>query len=648
MRKLIGGGPKTRSQTRAEAAAAAAAGPSRTRRVTQTAEDTEAAEAAEAAEAGPSSAPSKKTPQKKTEEYNRTVCERFVDDPSRNPFTDKPIEFLGASFKKYNSMCKELYGISYNVERHIKYLLDTNTELGVKFYYTIKYPEAVPGSNKLEPAKVKDFFKEQKAAPQYVALGEPGYEYLNFAYNYVSKSEYINKIKNYLYESVKDNKEKLVRFINNITTEERNVGSRVLRNTYSIVKIQNINIKIQENTGLYNQIITNARQHKIVRINFPAFNNYITPEHFSELEYKESASDGNGEIEMDAPYADFRKYVVSFIMHENQPKKVLEELIDACEEVREYDYLKTDYVLSDKTDFDAIIEELESILASKNVATEKSITDISTASNSKDNKSLSNRAKANLPELPKMTREQLVNYIHAHSREKVDAITYREFSKMKKKALQLVVYIGPDSHGKKSCYDVVSIYNKINKDVKNGLPPTDPLIRSHVINDEEMRDIQAKMQYYRRDAPRPDDIKRYTYPKVVLIFEQQNYRFEYRNRDEENYYASKVEPFYAIVIRHIIGNHSNDKLWGFIPDIEIPNRPDLNTGVIIAKLRDMHDKGRLLQKMYTGEDSTLRFVPRVHINKSVSYWSVRDKYLDEIYDDRIRKLELMKEELDRY
>jgi 2-cysteine adaptor domain len=643
--EIRGGAPKTRSQAKKEAeeaaaAAAAAAGPSRRQAETEaTAPTTAAAES--------SSSPTKKSAPKKTEEYNRAICEKFVEDPSKNPFTDRPIDFLGASFKKYNSMCKELYGISYDVNDRIKHLLDTNIDLGTKFFYTIKYPEPASGSNKLEPAKVRDYFKEQKGAAQYVALGEPGYEYLNYAFNYVGKIEYINKIKNHLYESIKDDKEKLVKFINNITTEEKQAGRR---NTYSTIKIQNINIKIQENNGLYNRIIANARQHKIVRINFPAFNNYTAPDHFSELEHIEVPT-GTDYITMSAPYLDFRRYVVDFIMHENQPKKVLEDLIEACDEVRERDYLNTQFPVSDKTDFDAIIEELESILDQKNVST-RSIRDISSARSSNRSKSLSFRAKENLPELPKKTRAELLDDILAHSKEEMDVITLRKFSDMKKKDLQLVVRIGPKTRdNRQSSYNVVSIYKKINEDVKEGLPPTDPLNPGHVIKEEEMRDIQAKMQYYSRGAPRPDDIKRYTYPKVVLVFEQQNYRFWYRVSDGEGEgESSRVEPFYAIIIKHIIGNRATDydRIWGVLPDIEIPNRPDLNTGVIIAKLRDMHDKGRLLQKMYTGENSTLRFQPRVHINKPIAYWSDRTKTLSEIREDRIRKLELMKEELDRY
>ena len=120
---------------------------------------------------------------------------------------------------------------------------------------------------------------------------------------------------------------------------------------------------------------------------------------------------------------------------------------------------------------------------------------------------------------------------------------------------------------------------------------------------------------------------------------------------EENNIQTKTEPFYAIVIRHIIGNRANDTIWGYIPDIEVDNRPDLNTGTIISKLRDLHDKGRLLVKNYRGENNLLQFIPRVHINKSVTYWTkegTRHLTLTRMQEEQIRKLELMKNELDRF
>ena len=588
---------------------------------------------------------------KKPKQYDRMKCEQFINNPLINPFTDKEIAFLGPKFNEINSMCKELYGISYDMNKHVKDIFDNDILIGTLFRDSIKYPQ--PSDNK-KVARVKDIFKNRNTRT-FTYIDEPNAEYLRFAMNYVNTIEYFNKINDFLFNIVKDNKEQLIDFINGIRIDFDTPGpSTRNRNYYSFIEIDTdryFTIDNYKYRDLYQRIIDNARQNNIVKLYLDhQLSSNDTLNRLTRLKlrpYYYTLS--SNEIFLDN-YESFRELVVQFIMQENQDINALEKLIDICEIILERNYIDNNHGQNDVLDLTAITAELNSILDKTNAPSLKSITDISSARSSNRSKSLSYRATAHLPPLPKMTRSELLEEVLQHSKEDMDVITLRKFDKMKKKDLQLIVRIGPKTReNRQSSYNVVSIYKKLHEDSKNSLAPTDPLNPGHTVTDEEMRDIHAKMQYYRRGAPRPDDLKRYEYPKVELLFESMNKTIEYIL--EENNIQTKTEPFYAIVIRHIIGNRANDTIWGYIPDIEVDNRPDLNTGTIISKLRDLHDKGRLLVKNYRGENNLLQFIPRVHINKSVTYWTkegTRHLTLTRMQEEQIRKLELMKNELDRF
>ena len=580
---MKGGGPKTRSQTKREAEE-----PDQTRRQLFASDSPP----------NPASVTPKTIPK---EEYNRTICENFVENPTKNPFTGKKIEFLGPSFHKFNGMCKELYGISYDMNKHVKEILDDDVEVGIIFKNSIKI-------NHPQPAEVKDIFKNPKTRT-FVRIND--YDYLQYALRYVNTREYNNRIDNYIFNEIKDNKPALVEFINNIEIHPQRSQKK------STIEINGKKIDIFDYQAVYVRIIDNARQNNIVAFELPAYMMHDNPTEYCELQYH----DNRVFLKF---YLRLRQYLVDFIMHEDQPIDKLEKIFDVCDEMLERDYI---YGAQDKLDFQEILRELESILDKKNQQS-KSITDMSSARSSNRSKSISPQRKVGLPPLPtsNKTREELLEDVLKHSKEEIDVITLRKFSDFKKKDLQLIVRIGPKtSDNRQSTYSVVSIYKKIKGDVKVGLVPKDPLNPAHAITTNEIRDIHLKMQYYRKGAPPPDAVLKSTYPKVYLLFNPSNH----------------YEGFYEIIIKHTIGTVPiSNRIWGYIPDIDSSEtgRPDLNTGIIFEKLRKLHDEGRLLEKTYTGPDSTLKFVPRVHINKPATYWN----------EDRIRKLQLMADEVNTY
>ena len=266
-----------------------------------------------------------------------------------------------------------------------------------------------------------------------------------------------------------------------------------------------------------------------------------------------------------------------------------------------------------------------------NKSKSKSITSSSTARSSNRSLSLSESKKQGLPPLPNKTREEILQDVLDHSKEERDMISLREFSKMKKNDLQLVIRIGPKTHNKQNTYSVRSIYKKIKSDTKANLVAKDPLNPAHTITDAEMIDIEEKMQYIKRGTPRPDHRELSGYPKVELLFDE-------NGNWPSMMHGGRLIPhpgFYSIIIRHTIGNRATDSYWGTIKYIETAD-PDLNTGIIIEALRKIHDEGRLLYKTYAV--NRVKYVPRVHINKNFEYWET----------DPIRKLELMKHELETY
>ena len=538
--------------------------------------------------------------------YSREICESFVAHPYINPRTGKSIAILGPKFFRLNGLCKSKYDIEFDVNKYIKDELDRDLELGQRFIASITR------QGSLNVIKVKNVFKDETKLVNVSSL-----PYLEYAYNYVNTEEYKNKLIDIEFNIIKDNKISLLQFVNYVTYDTNGIFSCEFR-------YRGITHKVKPNTELFNRIVENAKRNGIVIIRpYPVlyhakFNLTIIGEDVRLTNYED----------------DRNTIVEQFILKKNPNLAVLNEIINTCEKILQYNYTRE--VNTD--DFKEILNELLSIRERLTLPKSKSITEPSTAKSNNRSKSISSSKQRELPPLEKKTRAELLEDVLAHSKESMDVITFRQFSAMKKKDLQLIIRIGPRTRdGKYSSYNVVSIYKKIAADVKSNLIPKDPLNPNHIITSEEMIRIQEAMQYYKRGLPRPDNIKKYGYPKVSILFDPDGmYPVRYNNFIVTN----QMHPgFYSFVVRHTIGTRSTDKIWGVIPDVDAAEsgEPDLTTGVIIEAIRKLQDEGRLLVPNYLN-DRLQFYMPRIHLNKAPSYWET----------ERINKLRHMKREIENY
>jgi len=535
--------------------------------------------------------------------YSKEVCESFVANPYINPRTGKSIALLGPKFFRLNNLCKSRYNIEFDVNKYIKEELDRDLELGERFF------SSITRQGSLNVIRVINVFKNEKKLVN--ISSEP---YLEYAYNYVNREEYKNKILDIQFNIIKNNKVLLLQFVNYLTYENHTIFTFTYRQAA---------YKFKPDTEIFNRVIENAKENGLV---------IITP---SDPIYSDKfALYIIGETVRLRNYEVTRISIEQFILRQNHELKILNQLIDSCEKILQYNYVR-DIVIDDFTE---LLNELLAIREKASLPKSKSLTEPSTAHSSNRSRSISSSKRRELPPLPKISRTELLQDVLTHSKESMDVITFRQFSAMKKKDLQLIIRIGPRTRdGKYSSYNVVSIYKKIAADVKSGLIPKDPLNPNHIITSDEMVKIQEAMQYYKRGLPRPDNIKKYGYPKITILFDPDG-MFPVRY---SNYIiANQMHPgFYSFVVRHTIGTRSTDKIWGVIPDIDADEsgEPDLTTGVIIEAIRKLHDEGRLLVPNYI--NNYLQFyVPRIHLNKAPSYWET----------ERINKLRHMKREIENY
>lgn len=541
-----------------------------------------------------------------SEDYNRELCQQFVDNPQKNPFTGAKIEFLGPRFMKLNEKCKRLVNISIDLNKYVEDKLNGDINLGSKLINSI--------NKKDEIIKMKNYFYDDKLTDI------EKLPYLKHAYQHINTESYKTTLNNLIFEYFKDNTPRLVAFINMY------LDTIIEQKEDFTVKLGNHSFKFkvdQENVQLIQLILENAKENGIVPITEIVLPRLYLFYHFIPN------NESNYIIIHD--YGILRHTLVNrFINIEKPNKNELKKHIDGCKKILDNNYL---FRLEDNLDLEEIYNELETIYERLNQSKSKSITSQSTARESNKSASFSSERKRQLPPLENKKRDEILEDVLRHSKEDRDMITLRAFKDMKKKDLQTVVRIGSKTRdNRQNTYAVTSIYKQIHNQVKVGLAPKDPLNPAHIITNDEMIDIHEKIQYYRRGAPRPDSIHQYRYPKVEVIFDEMG-------KWPSMTGGTMTNPgLYTIIIRHTVGTHSTDKYWGTIKYIDSTEtgEPDLNTGIIIEAIRKLHDEGRLLNKDYS--QNILRFVPRVHINKNPSYWN----------EDPVRKLRLMKEELESY
>ena len=275
-----------------------------------------------------------------------------------------------------------------------------------------------------------------------------------------------------------------------------------------------------------------------------------------------------------------------------------------------------------QTNLQSLIFEIEALKEGLDI---KLSDDSSSTRSSNRSKSLS--VKEQLPVLPKKTRKEILDELQKTCREMRDIISLDDFKDLKKKKLQLIVAVGPKNKadGKRSCYYVKNIYNEIKGQFINNKRIKDPAT-SGPIEDEEIRDvILPKMKYIDINVKHPNHYKgENRVPNIQVV----------ANLVTDNEPTSREfgRPFYLVGYIRKIGNYTmrQYEYMGYIPaniyineadrnqsgmlhhtDI-ITGTTDISSAVLIAKLQDLASKGGL---------TDIYGVPRVHINKKMSYWS---------------------------
>ncbi len=248
---------------------------------------------------------------------------------------------------------------------------------------------------------------------------------------------------------------------------------------------------------------------------------------------------------------------------------------------------------------DDMFFELQAILEGIRI---QKIDDYDSASSSINsaNRSLS-RSPNSLPPLPKKTRQAILDELKEACIDMRDMISLDEFEDMKKKKLQLIVRIGPkNKEGQQRCYYVKNIYDYINSSVKQGLVPKDPISKAKLTDIEVNEVILPKMRHINRNA-KISAVKKKEYPRVELII---------RTVEDP---ISRL-PFYELRLKRRIGGMLVwEKMVGYIPGYVSTNSADVNSSVVIAKVRELFDNGRLMNE--TG------LWPRVHLNKPIAFWN---------------------------
>lgn len=217
--------------------------------------------------------------------------------------------------------------------------------------------------------------------------------------------------------------------------------------------------------------------------------------------------------------------------------------------------------------------------------------------------------------LPSGTRKHILEELERTCIDMLDMITLNDFNDMKKKDLQLIIGIGKgNKEGQKRCYHVKSIYNFVKSAVKQGLVPKEPMSKEPITHDDIHNVILPRMRYIKPDARDPGHVDKKKYPALEL---------EIRNVIR----TDTQEPYFEITLKRFIGRQLYwSRSIGYIPSNIDTNSADINSAAVIAKVRDLFDNGRLVDR---------RMQMRAHLNKSLQYWD----------DDRERKLALMVREL---
>jgi len=226
-----------------------------------------------------------------------------------------------------------------------------------------------------------------------------------------------------------------------------------------------------------------------------------------------------------------------------------------------------------------------------------------------------------LPELPKKTRAELLKDLEAVCSELYDPIAMDDFSKFRKKKLHLVVAVGPDG-GRKHCYYVKSLHNAWVEAVESNKSVKDPMNPRHRLTEEELREVAFKMRYIDHD---------YKPPRKSMAIDP---RLQMKIEEEAH-----TPNFYHITASFQLGQVRLFWDLGYIPadiDVQDTGSSDLTSTVMVAKIHDLFQKGRIFKRNFIPIDGNCC---RVHLWKKPAFWGTGQ--------ERIQKFLALMEELNR-
>jgi len=233
---------------------------------------------------------------------------------------------------------------------------------------------------------------------------------------------------------------------------------------------------------------------------------------------------------------------------------------------------------------------------------------------------------ASLPSLTPKKRTTMLAELREACTVMKDMISLQRFDRMNKKALQLVVRLGPRTGpaGLQRCYYVKNIYELWASAVKDNKQLKDPLTREP-ISGADKDQIMRKVRSLRSDAPDPRDYAQRRDKKLRLDVEQ--VFFNYSDIVSDKYKDRTPPPaakgdvgFYNLIVRRPVGKTTFLIMdLGFVPsDIELDDvngDANLTSSAVIGSILSLFETGRLMAS---------NVIPykccRIHMGKTVKYW----------------------------
>jgi hypothetical protein len=211
-----------------------------------------------------------------------------------------------------------------------------------------------------------------------------------------------------------------------------------------------------------------------------------------------------------------------------------------------------------------------------------------------------------------------------------DMISMQRFDRMNKKALQLIVRLGPAGRsGAQHCYYVKNIYQLWANAAKNNQPMKDPLTRAPV-SEAKKDEIMSKVRRLRPNAPDPRDYAEPRDKKLKL---------------DIKHIVEGAIGFYEISVRRPVGKRTFIiKDLGYVPsDIELADvdgDANLTSSAVIGNIQALFDSGRLMES---------NVIPykccRIHMNKSIEYWVTQTSGSPVVHFINMRRWKLLATEV---